>query len=130
MKAFTLIEIIVVIAILGILGVFAIPRLAMQNEAAVISEGVNVLTTYRGAQMRYSLDHNAFTATCSDLDISITPKNFNNIACSAPALTGGDAVLVTVDRLNGPYAYTVRVSRDGVFSCPSCGNDLLRRLPK
>ena len=116
-NGFTLTEIIVVIVILGVMATMMIPRLAAQQEASVFSEGVTAVQTLYGAQKRYKLDHSAFTSTanCSDLDVTLTPKNFT-LSCAA----SGSAI-VTATRATP--AYTITVSDDeptGLYDCPAC----------
>ena len=123
-KAFTLIEIIVVIVILGVLGVLVMPRLMDQQENAKFSEGVSAGQVLFGAQQRYYLDHDAYTADCADLDVDLTPKNFT-VSCSTTD------PIVSVVRSDGSYTIEVSVVPAGaLFSCTGCNAALMRQLPQ
>jgi general secretion pathway protein G len=109
---FTLIEVVIVIIIMGLMASFAIPRLTQSREAARLSEGVQILKTYRSAQDRWNLDHAAFTNDCNDLDVTLTPTNFNAPTC----VNDGS---VSIQRTGG--AYTITATAANVYSCAGAG---------
>lgn len=82
-KAFTLIEIIVVIVIMGVLGTLAIPRLAQQQESAVIMEAVDSLDLLHRAQNRWAIEHPSGGLTdCASLDATARLSSFSGMFCS------------------------------------------------
>jgi len=108
-------EIIIVIVILGVLATLAIPKLLGPREQAIFSEGTSALHAMHGAQLRRALERSgaySAQADCSDLDVTVTPKNF-----SAPACTAAGAVSVTRPGASG---YTLSVDAAGTFTCPAC----------
>ena len=117
---FTLIELVVVMVLMVLLASFAVPRLTQSREAVRLSEGVQVLKTYRGAQERWRLDRGVYTADCTDLDVTLTPTNFNAPTCAADGS-------VSIQRTGG--AYTVTASATEVYTCGACTIYLQRYLP-
>ena len=117
---FTLVELIVTIIIMGLLASIAIPRISQSKEAARLSEGVQILKSFRLAQERWNLDHGAFTNDCTDLDVTFTPTGFNQPTCAADGS-------VSIARTGG--AYSITVSAANVYSCAACSGYLKHYLP-
>ena len=107
-KAFTLIEIIIVTVILGILAAAAIPKFSVALERSSVSEGVTAVATLHGGMERYRLQNSFYPSDCALLDVSIDPKNFDNLTCA----NTGD---VSVTRSTGKYS--IAQTQAGVFSC-------------
>jgi prepilin-type N-terminal cleavage/methylation domain-containing protein len=120
-KAFTMMEILIVIVIIGVLATLVIPKLFGPREQAIFSEATTALTTLRGAQLRYALEHGGgYTADCTNLDVTVAPTNFGAPTCTA---AGG----VSLTRNGGTY--TVSASAAGVFTCPACPANLKAYCP-
>jgi hypothetical protein len=89
------------------------------TEQAILSEAVSALESLHAAEKRYELEHGTGVfARCADLDIVITPRNFNNLNCN-------NLGSVSMRRIGG--AYTITKNINGSFSCPACPASL--RLP-
>lgn len=117
-RGFTLAEIIIVIVILGVVATLTIPNLSKQQESSRVSEAVQALTGYFAAQQRLLVDRAVYSssATCSDLDITLVPKNFT-ITC---ANDGTATVYATRSTAVVPCPHTlyrIYVNDQGVFSC-------------
>jgi type IV pilus assembly protein PilE len=123
---FTLIEIIMVIIILGVLASWAVPRITQSQEVARLSEAVQILKSYRGAEERWLLDHGAYTADCTDLDVAATPSNFDVPTCAANGV-------VSIQRTGGAYTVTatppVTAGQKDTYNCAACSAFLNRYLP-
>lgn len=108
--AMTLLEIIVVIVILGALAILSIPRLQTIIEKVRSHEGRDILVTVLGAQKRYFIDNESYTANMGDLDITISnPANF------APPIVSVNDPIVQIVRNGG--LYTLSVNQDGTIIC-------------
>jgi prepilin-type N-terminal cleavage/methylation domain-containing protein len=119
-SGFTLIEVVIVIIIVGVMATIVGPKMTQNQEVSRIGEAVQVLSAYRGAQERWRLDHSTYTADCSDLDVTVTPRNFNAPTCANDGS-------VSIQRSNG--AYTIAVNVANAFSCTGCTAGMTRYLP-
>jgi hypothetical protein len=86
-----------------------------------MSEGVQLLRTFRSAQERWRLDHGAYTADCTDLDVAVNPANFGQPTCFANGS-------VSVTRTGG--AYTITATALEVYSLDIVNPYLQRYLPQ
>lgn len=66
-KGFTLIELLVVVAIIGILAAIAIPQFAEYRRRAFDARAQSDLRNIMTAEEAYFVDHEAYTATATDL---------------------------------------------------------------
>ena len=111
-RAFTLIELIVVIVVVGVLAGLAVPRFSNTIEKSRIAEAINILATLRDAQEVYKLENSAYTATVTNLDVTIpASKNF-----MAPETTAGNP-LAKIRRNADGYDYTLTIDIDGTVKC-------------
>jgi len=88
-KGFTLLELMIVVIIIGILASLAVPRFIDAAKRAKESEAASILGSIRASQMRYYLEHDAYTTTIGDLDLSLTANPTEYYTYSA--LDGSDA---------------------------------------
>ena len=103
-------EIIVVVVILGVVATLAIPRMTGTTEQAILSEAISALESLHAAEKRYELEHPGTYAVCADLDIDVTPRNFNAPVCNQN--TGTVRM-----RKNSGTDYTIRKFIAGNFTC-------------
>jgi prepilin-type N-terminal cleavage/methylation domain-containing protein len=126
---FTLIELLVVVLIIGILAAIAVPQYFKVVEKGRFSEATSCFSVIKGAQERYLLKNNTYTAVVGDLDVTCaTGKAFG-----VPALTGGAATFTaTLTRIAplpttyGAYVVTY-IGPAGTLGCSqaNCITDLL-----
>ena len=125
-RAFTIIELVVVVIIVGALAAVAIPRLATSRESAFFSEAVRALQLMYAAEARYAIDHGVFNATCTNLDVDVTPRNFAAPNCNTGSVAGNIGIARSGSSV---YSYTLYVSTTGVYTCPSCPASLKKLCP-
>ncbi|MBF0594309.1 MAG: prepilin-type N-terminal cleavage/methylation domain-containing protein [Candidatus Omnitrophica bacterium] len=128
-NAFTLVEIMTVLVILGVMAGLGLPRIFSKLEESRFSEGLSAIQTLCAAQLRYNIDHGAYTGTCTDLDVDIKTANFNAPVCDATNTAGNPLAKIT--RTGG--AYTIQVYYDAgtqlpVLSCTGCTANLTNIL--
>ena len=71
-KGFTLLELMIVVIIVGILASLAIPRFIDAMQKARQGGAASMLGVIRSAQMRYFAEFEAYTATLTSLDTTMT----------------------------------------------------------
>ena len=124
---FTLIELLVVVLIIGILAAIAVPQYFKVVEKGRFSEATSCFSTLKGAQERYYLKYNQYTATTGDLDVTCSAGK----AFGAPALTGGATYTAALTRAAAPAPYGSYVvtytGPAGTMTCSqsNCTTDLL-----
>jgi prepilin-type N-terminal cleavage/methylation domain-containing protein len=126
---FTLIELLVVVLIIGILAAIAVPQYFKVVEKGRFSEATSCFSTVKGAQERYMLKNNTYTASSTDLDVTCAAGK----AFGAPAWTAGatsyTATLTRATPTPGTYgAYVVTyLGPTGTLTCSvaACVADLL-----
>ncbi len=82
-KGFTLLELLIVIVIVGILASVAITNYPRMVRKAKVAEADGVLGAMRGAEMRYFAENYAYTATSTNLDITIPTSVYFNYTAAA-----------------------------------------------
>ena len=110
-KAYTMIEIMIVIIIIGLLAALGLPRLTKAIEVQRSTEGITAVQTFHAAMLRYNVMQSIYPTDCTKLDVTMVPKNFNNLQCTA-------AGSVSMDRAG---KYTLTETAAGVFSCSNIG---------
>ncbi len=128
---FTLIELLVVVLIIGILAAIAVPQYFKVVEKGRFSEATSCFSTIKGAQERYMLKNNTYTASSADLDVNCAAGKAFTV--TGPTFTGGSsqytATLTRVAPLPTTYsAYVVTfVGPTGILTCSqsNCTTDLL-----
>ena len=124
---FTLIELLVVVLIIGILAAIAVPQYFKVVEKGRFSESTTCFSVIKGAQERYFLKNNTYTAATGDLDTTCGAGK----AFAAPTLAGGATYTASMVRnaAPAPYgSYTVTFTGPaGTMNCSqtNCITDLL-----
>jgi len=109
---FTLIEVVIVVVIIAAMAALAMPRVGVVIERNRSSEGVGILTALLGSQTRYQLENGAYTATLTNLDITIpaSPNFF------APTIAAANPI-ARIERNSTLYSYTLSITSAGTISC-------------
>ena len=116
-RGFTLVEIMTVVIIMGVMAAIAIPKVVAPGEQVTSGEGRQILVTLLGAQKRYLLENNAYTAAIANLDVTFPASQyFNPPAALNPGVAGNVA---SIARNNGQY--TLSVDDTGVITCAGGG---------
>ncbi|MFC1709250.1 prepilin-type N-terminal cleavage/methylation domain-containing protein [Candidatus Omnitrophota bacterium] len=115
-KGFTLLELIIVIIVIGILASIALPRYLRVAERSRMAEGKSMLGLLRGAQMRYSAEHQVYSAVETDTDAEYTTSRYFDTVVLA---TADPIASVTRNSLDaGAYdGYVLAISEDGDINC-------------
>lgn len=114
----------VVIAILAMMATLAFPSFVTQMKKVRSQEGTSALQGLYIAQKNFFHDTGAYTATLTDLEVTIpTMQNFNTpvvYASSTISCNSGPSVqtLASVQDVNAEY--TLHVLIDGRIVCTPC----------
>ena len=76
-RGFTLLELLMVVIIIGILASIAVPQYFRVTERSRVAEGLQILATLRGSEIRWRAADpgNAYTTTLANLDITAPVMN-------------------------------------------------------
>jgi prepilin-type N-terminal cleavage/methylation domain-containing protein len=123
-RGFTLIEMITVVVVIGILVAIAIPQYTTTMERSRAAEGVSILGTIRGAQLRYYAEHGAYAPQCTfttpnvdncGLDIDIGPLRYFQRPMTWPNPTQLGTIGRNADSPIGQYSLWIQ--EDGTITC-------------
>ena len=107
-QGFTLLELLMVVIIIGILASIAVPQYFRVTERSRVAEGLQILATLRGSEIRWRAADpgNAYTTTLANLDITAPVMNsWNAPTATLPNLCAGrkggvhnnDLLMINID---------------------------------
>ena len=100
---FTLIELLVVVLIIGILASIAVPQYAKIVEKGRIAEALSCADTFNGAQERYYLKFNSYTAA-TNLDVNCGAALKFYVATVSPGASTWNVVFARSGTAPAPYS--------------------------
>ena len=131
-KGFTLIELIIVVIIIGILAAIGLPQFFKVTERARAAEGINLLGSLRGAQIRYAAEHQRATSQLSKLDVDHSGlKYFGSITLNGAANIMTDAHVLASVKRKAPSTfglYGLNISVDGTIKCTGGSGNICTTL--